>query len=146
MTSLIALAAASALAVQVAPTQEPGWTWTLYESDGPLVLANELPDTPRLRATFECEPGSGVARLSLYGVETRPGFATASAGQASAAVEVTAGRERELRTALRVDHPVFAAFLAGGRLNLVLPESVRTVEVERPALPRLQRFAALCAG
>ena len=45
---------------QVAPAT-PAWTWTLYD-DNPLVLANEVPDTARLRSTFECEPGSSVVR------------------------------------------------------------------------------------
>lgn len=147
MTSLIAaLAVAGAMGVSPAPVQNDAWTWTLYEGDGPLVLANEVPDTPRLRSTLECDPGSGVARLSLYDVQAPLGFATARSGQATAAVEVATARGARLQTALRTDHPVFAAFLASGKLNLAWSDGSRAIEVGRNALPRLRRFAELCSG
>lgn len=129
-----------------AQTANPSaWTWTLYEGEGPLVLANEIPDTPRLRATLECEPGSGVTRVSFYEAEAAAGFATARSGQATAAVEVTSTRGR-LQTALRTDHPVFAAFAASGRLELEFADREEVVEIGRAALPRLRRFAELCSG
>ena len=62
--------------------QTPGWTWTLYDNEVQLVLANEVPDTPQLRATFECEPGTGITRLSLYDAPMGEGFATVAAGEA----------------------------------------------------------------
>lgn len=146
MTHLIGAVAAAALVLGApASAQRQGWTWTLYEGEGPLVLANEIPDTPRLRATLECDPGSGVTRVSLYEVEAPAGFATARSGQATAAIEVTQARGR-LQTALRTDHPVFAAFAAGGRLVLELAEGEHAVEFGRAALPRLRRFAELCSG
>jgi hypothetical protein len=150
MTVLLMAATAAAL-LSGAPASAqtagsaPAWTWTLYEGEGPLVLANEVPDTPQLRTTLECEPGSGVARVSLYDVEASAGFAIARAGQATAAVEVRSARGR-LQTALRTDHPVFAAFSASGQLMFQFADSEHAVEVGRAALPRLRRFAELCSG
>lgn len=147
MTTLIAaLAVTWAMSATPAPAQNDAWTWTLYEGEGPLVLANEIPDTPRLRSTLECDPGSGVARLSIYDVQAPAGFATARSGQATGTVEVANGRGGRLQTALRTDHPVFAAFLAGGKLDLAWADGSRSVEVARIALPRLRRFAELCSG
>ena len=150
MIHLFAALAAAALGLGApahAQTAAPAaaWTWTLYEGEGPLVLANEIPDTPRLRATLECDPGSGVTRVSLYETQAPAGFATARSGQATAAVEVSNTRGR-LQTALRTDHPVFAAFAAGGRLELEFADSEHAVEIGRAALPRLRRFAELCSG
>ncbi len=45
------LIAAWALALQSPPAPETGWTWTLYADTAPVVLANEIPDTPSLRST-----------------------------------------------------------------------------------------------
>ena len=87
MTALIGLALALTLQT-TAPPAAAGWTWTLYSGDGPLVLANEIPDTPRLRATFECAPGSSIVRLTLYGAA--PAEGTAPAGE-PAATETTTG-------------------------------------------------------
>ena len=61
-----------------------GFTWTLYEGEGPLVLAHEVPDTPQLEAVLECVPGSGVARLDLYGEDGAAGIARLSSGPAAA--------------------------------------------------------------
>ena len=53
------------------PVERGGWTWSLYGGDegGTVVLANEIPDTPQLRATLECDPGSGAARISVFDAE-----------------------------------------------------------------------------
>lgn len=122
-----------------------GWTWTLYSGDGPLVLANEIPDTPRLRTTLECTPGSSIARLTLHQATGADGFATVRSGAATAEVEARARRGR-LETALRADHPVFAAFLASGRLTLAMGDQTSVVSLERGDLPKLRRFAELCTG
>jgi hypothetical protein len=140
----ILIAALASLAMQnAAPVM--AWTWTLYEGEGPLVLANEVPDTPELRSTFECEPGSGVARVSLYGPSMGSGVARVSAGEASAATEAEARRDRTTMT-LRTDHPVFTQFVASGGLEMVLGAQSRAIAVERPHMARLRRFAELCGG
>ncbi|MBD7941919.1 hypothetical protein [Brevundimonas guildfordensis] len=167
MTSLLSLSQAMlvALAVQTGPqsgAQPPaerpqaastartpraaeGWTWTLYSGDGPLVLANEIPDTPRLRTTLECAPGSSIVRLAFHDAPGADGFATIRSGAASAEVEARARRGR-LEAAVRADHPVFAAFLASGRLTLTLGDQSQTVEIDRANLSKLRRFAELCTG
>jgi hypothetical protein len=70
-------------------TLQGGWTWTLYGGEGPLVLANEVPDTPQLRTVLECEPGSGIARVDLYGDGLSAGFATVTSGMATATATAT---------------------------------------------------------
>ncbi|HWW12752.1 MAG TPA: hypothetical protein VN018_09555, partial [Brevundimonas sp.] len=68
MIAILTAAAVTILGAQnaAAAPSEAAWTWTLY-SDTPVVLANEVPDTANLRTTLECDPGSSVARLTLYG-------------------------------------------------------------------------------
>jgi len=132
---------AASLAVQAAD-----WTWTLYEGDGPLVLANEIVDTPQLRTTLECAPGSGVARLSLYDSDLAAGFATLAAGAATATTQAETGRGGRISIALRTDHPAFTGFVVGGALTVTVGEATETVEVPAPHLARLQRFAQLCSG
>lgn len=167
MTSMLGLTQAMlfALAVQTAPQSGPqppaerpqaasparstraseGWTWTLYSGDGPLVLANEIPDTPRLRTTLECAPGSSIVRMAFHDAPGADGFAVIRSGAASTEVEARARRGR-LEAALRADHPVFAAFLASGRLTLALGDQAETVEIDRANLSKLRRFAELCTG
>lgn len=132
------------LAMQAAPP-EPAWTWTLYEDEARVALANEVPDTANLRFTLECDPASGVARVTFYGRAAQAGMARVTAGQASAITESTAERGT-LKLALRTDHPVFAAFAADGRLATAVGEQRRAVEVPRPHLAKLRRFAELCSG
>lgn len=136
------IGAVAALALQSGAAPQTGWTWSLYESQGPVVLAEEIPDTRYLRLTMECEPHSGVAQLSIYG-EGFQGFATAQAGAAAATAEATRVRDAT-RLALRVDHPVFVAFAADGELNLTLGEQKRAVVVPRAHLAKLRRFVQLC--
>lgn len=125
--------------------QNPVWTWTLYDDEGQLVLANEVPDTPQLRATFECEPGTGVTQLSLYDAPMGEGFATVTAGEASATTQAMA-RPDHTQLTIRTDHPVFAAFLAEGSMAVTVQDSNRAVEIERQYLPTLRRFAERCGG
>src|SRR5690606_29019843 len=103
-TMIHLLAAGTALAGQA---RAPAWTWSQYEGDGPVVLANDVPDTARLPATLECQPGDGVAQLALYGQAGEGGAATLRSGAASAATQAEVGRTGRLKAALRVDHPVF---------------------------------------
>lgn len=140
MTGLIA---ALILSLQGA---EPAWTWSLYEGDGPVVLANDVPDTARLRATLQCEPGSGVAEVSTYGADSASGMASVRSGEAAAATEVEAGRNGKMSAALRIDHPVFAAFVQAGRMSVTVAARERTIEVQPAHLAKLRRFAELCGG
>lgn len=139
---MIVLLAALALTGQT--PAEAAWTWTLYE-DSPLVLANEVPDTSSLRSTFECDAGSSIARLTLYG-DGAPGMARISAGQASTVAEAEAGRAGSLKMTVRTDQPAFAAFAADGRMNVSLGEARQTIEVQPSHLAKLRRFAELCSG
>lgn len=141
---MIAFLVALTLAGQV--VSEPDWTWTLYADGAPVVLAHEIPDTPNLRATFECEPGSSVARLILYGGVSLTGMARVNAGEASAVAEAQAARRGGVRLALRTDHPVFAAFALDGRLAIVVGDHLRPLEVPADHLAKLRRFAELCSG
>ena len=135
----------AALAVQTTPP-ESAWTWTLYADEAPVVLANEVPDTANLRFTLECDPGSGVARVTLYGGASATGMARVTAGEASAVTEAGTERAGGLKLALRADHPVFAAFAADGRLSVAVAEQRRSVEVPRAHLAKLRRFTELCSG
>ena len=139
MIFLTALAAAALL-------QGPAWTWTLYEGDGPLVLANEIVDTPELKATLECTPGSGVTRVSVYGGDLTAGFATVSAGEAEATAQTEVGRGGKISLALRTDHPAFTSFVAGGDLEIVVSAHSQSVAVQPDHLAKLRRFAQLCGG
>lgn len=123
---------------------EDAWTWTLYE-DTPLVLANEVPDTANLRTTLECDAGTSVARMTLYGGGS-PGMAQVSAGEATAVAEAVAGRAGSVKLTVRTDHPAFAAFAAGGTMTVAMGEQRRGVEVEPEHLAKLRRFAELCSG
>lgn len=140
---MLGLALAATLAAQTG-----GWTWTLYENGDSIVLANEIPDTTRLRTVLACDAHGGVARVTVYGLTAAGnGFATLSAGEASAAVEAEgqsgAGGPR-LTAPLRLDHPVFAAFQASGRLEVRSGDETRAVMIGPRHLPQLGRFAALC--
>lgn len=121
------------------------WTWALYENDGPLVLANEVPDTPELRSTLQCQAGSGLARVSLYGTPMPSGFAQVTAGEASATTAADGSRNTTVLT-LRTDHPVFTQFVASGALNIALGDQSRSIAVDRNHRAKLRRFAGLCGG
>lgn len=142
---MTALFAAAALVVQTAPP-ETTWTWTLYADTQPVVLANEIPDTASLRTTLECDPGTSIARLTVYGGTALTGMARITAGEVSAVSEAAAARAGATRLALRTDHPVFAAFTVDGRLAVVAGDQRRAVEVPSAHLAKLRRFAELCSG
>jgi hypothetical protein len=142
---MIGTLAALVVAMQAAPARD--WTWTLYDGDH-LVLAHEVPDTPQLRATLECDTGSGVARISAYGAGAGAAFATLTSGRATASAEVQPTRGSTPRTAvmLPVNHPVFAAFNDSGVLTIRTGSRSDTVTVPRAHLGKLRRFAQLCGG
>lgn len=145
MTMILAVMIA-ALSLQGRSTVTPAWTWALYEGDT-LTLANEIPDTPRLRTTFECEPGSSVARVTLYGgAPSANGMAQVSAGQSNATVAVSGGARGSGVLTVRTDHPVFAAFTSSGQMTVRAADVGVTVVVEPDHLAKLRRFAELCAG
>jgi hypothetical protein len=151
MTYLTAIVAASNLAIAVlstSPAQALAWTWTLYEGEGPVVLANEVPDTPQLKATLECTPGSGVARVSVYASPLGAGIATVTSGEgpAQAQTEAQAGRDGKLGLALRTDHPVFGQFVSSGALSVAVGDQHQDIAVEPAHLAKLRRFADLCSG
>lgn len=141
---MLAFLAAVALSTQIVPPAS-AWTWTLYADDAPIVLANEVTDTAHLRATLECDPGSSVARLTLYGV-AMSGVARITAGDAVAMGEAEPGRGESTRLTLRTDHPAFAAFAAGGHMNVLVGDHRRPIDVPAAHLAKLRRFSELCSG
>jgi len=142
---MIGLIGAFALALQTTPAAS-AWTWTLYADDAPVVLANEVPDTPNLRTTMECDPGSSVARLTLYQAEGLAGMGRIASGEARAVTQVETGRGGAFRLALRTDHPVFTAFAGSGALTVSVGEARQTVEIPAAHLAKLRRFVELCSG
>lgn len=142
MTLIVSLLLAAAL--QAAPG--PAWTWTLYDGDGPVVLANEAPDTPDLRATLQCDRGAGAVEVSLYDPPAQPGFARVSAGRASTTTEAQAGRDGAVSFVVRADHPVFAAFAGTGLMTVAVGDDQSQIVVQPRHLAKLRRFTDLCAG
>ncbi len=141
---MLILSALMAAAIQTAPGV--GWTWSLYEGEGPLVLANDIPDTASLRATLQCLPGSGAVSVAVYGEDASAGFARITSGGSTATSEARVGRGGKLETAIPVDHPAFSAFVANGRMTIAVGDDTSTITVERPHMAKLRRFADRCAG
>lgn len=142
---MIGLIGAFALALQTTPPAS-AWTWTLYADDAPVVLANEVPDTPNLRTIMQCDPGSSVARLTLYQAEGLAGMGRISSGEARAVTQVETGRRGASRLTLRTDHPVFTAFAGSGELTVSVGEAHQTIEIPAAHLAKLRRFVELCSG
>lgn len=129
-----------------AQAQHARWTWTLYADSSPVVLAHEIPDTPRLRTTLECEPGSAMVHVSLYDEEALiEGPGTLSAGDHESAAQIEA-RDTRRSTSIRIDHPVFIAFQASGTLDITAGDHTGTVRVSASNLPKLIRFSQICAS
>ena len=126
--------------------QTPRWTWTLYDSSDPVVLALEIPDTPVLRTTLECQAGSGQVLISLYD-EPRlaEGPAVLEAGSHKAAAEVRHRRDRRT-TVVALDHPVFTAFQTSGQLDITSGDHTATIHVLGARTETLRRFAQACAS
>ena len=132
----------AALSLALAAQAGDAWVWAYYDGDGMAVLAREVPDTDRLSAVLECHPGSGVARLTVYGPRERPEFVNVSAGDVSAdSVRVESDG---LAVRLRLDHPLFLAFADGEAMTLTAGEE--TVSTPAPQLAVLARFRAACGG
>ncbi len=130
-----------AAALTLLAGQADGWVWSYYDSGGAAVLAREVPDTERLSAVLECEPGSGVARVTVYGPEARPAFVSVSAGSASADAERVEADGLAVR--LRLDHPVFQAFALGEALTVRADGDTATVAA--PTGQPLDSFRSACA-
>ncbi len=122
------------------------WAWSLYESGGSVVLANEVPDTTLLKATLECTPGGDTATLSLYDPQARPGFARLSVGEATGTAELQAARGGKMETALRLDHPVFTTFVAKGALSIASGDGRVELSADPAFLPVLRQFAERCGA
>lgn len=154
---IIPAIALAAMMLQTAPTGNGaagGWVWTLYEGDGQVVFANEVPDTPQLRATFECAPGSGVVRVSVYGGPIGAGIATLSSGDSTATTQAEArqgarqvareGAAGTLTVPVRTDHPLFTQIMTTGLLKIAVGDADESIEVQPPFQTALRRFGALC--
>lgn len=134
------------------PVERGGWTWSLYGvgEGGTVVLANEIPDTPDLRATLECDPGSGAARVSVFGAEgAASGYVSIRSGAATATSQGEAGRDGDaarLTASLRLEHPVFTAFMTSGELTLNQGGQDWTVRIGRRHRGLLTDFAVACDG
>lgn len=126
--------------------QGPAWTWTLYEASGPVVLANERPDTPELSSTFECMPGSGLVRVSVYEAKPAPSTARLESGSLATTVEAAATADGSMAAPIAIDAPVFARFVASGELAFTIGEQRKSIEVPAADLAKLRRFADLCSG
>ena len=73
-------------------------------------------------------------------------MARVTAGDAAAMTEAAPTRDDATRLTLRTDHPAFAAFAADGRMNVLVGDHRRPVEVPAAHLAKLRRFSELCSG
>ena len=144
MATALTIAAATGSAMPV--MAQANWTWTLYADANPVVLAQEVPDTPDLKTTLECNNGTGRVRLSLYDQpQWTAGPATVRSGRQNTMTEVEASRTL-LRATLPVDHPVFIAFQASGQLELTRNDQTATITIAPAHLSKLRRFGATCTS
>lgn len=126
--------------------QSRQWVWSLYADGSPVVLAQEIPDTPELKTTLECEPEGNRVRITLYGPHhMTSGPATIQSGSVSNIGEITT-RADTVRAAIPADHPAFVSFTASGALQLEQNGQAIDLMVEQPYLNILRRFARLCAA
>lgn len=145
------LVATSALLISLSATHASaqnaeGWVWTLYAEGASPVLAQEIPDTPQLKTTLECDSASKSVRVVVHGDNALTGGAvTLKSDSHSFAGEMRA-EHASRHTTIRLDHPVFISFTASGILKLEQAAGSVDVTVERPYLNILRRFARLCAA
>ena len=126
--------------------QARNWVWSLYPDGNLVVLAHEIPDTPELKTTLECEPDSNRVRITLYGPhQMTSGPATLLSGSRSNMGEIIA-RTDSVRAGIPADHPAFVSFTASGALRLEQNGQAMDLTVEQPYLNTLRRFARLCAA
>jgi hypothetical protein len=107
------------------PAPQGQWTWSLYEHDKSVTLANEIPDTDSIGAVFECDKGSGQARLSVYPDGARR-------------------PEDRFTVPVGIRDALFADFLKTGRMVVRSEERIATILLSPDHRRDLQRFAALC--
>jgi len=126
--------------------QNLNWVWNLYADSNPVVLAQEIPDTPQLKTTLECETGSNRVRVVLYGRHTlNGGTATLVSGNSRLVAEISP-RPDNILTGLPADHPAFVSFTASGALRLEQNGESMDLVVQQPYLNLLRQFARLCAA
>lgn len=135
-----ALAVALALAAQAAPAG--AWTWSLYDGPTEVALALEIPDTDRLDTVFQCAPGSGEVKLTLYRLSGRGGGAELRSEAATATVPL-ADREDRLVARLAVADPVFVSLVRSGELTVRAAGGAATVTAPRD---KLRLLARRCGG
>lgn len=136
------LASLAALALTLVAQSGGGWVWTFYDNGGSAVLAREVPDTERLSLVLECRPGSGVARITGYGPQGRPGFVNVAAGDVAADAERVEADGLAVR--LRMDHPVMQAFGRGEALTMSAGEE--TAAFPAPEAEVFGRFRTACGA
>ena len=145
-TAAATLTSGLLMAGQVMAQAPETWVWALYE-DGPApVLAQEIPDTPRLKTTLECDGTSKSVRVVVHGDNAlTAGSVTLASGAQSVQSELKT-EPGSKSASVRLDHPVFASFTANGALKLEQPSGAVDVTVEQPYLNILRRFSRLCAA
>lgn len=147
MSLLLSLVAANLLQASAAPLPTQGWVWSLYDDSGPVVvLAEEVPDTPHLRATFECSKGSSQIKLTHYqaGAATT-GPVSLSAGSAHEDAMITV--EGPLMVlSMPARSAVFRNLVTSGQMNLTTGDQATDIRFDRDSLPQLRRFAQACTG
>lgn len=129
----------------------PAWTWTLYERPETVSFVQEVPDTDRLGAVFECAPKSGRTTLTLYEATapTPRGTARLRAGLFIGAAPLETGESLGkpwVRVAAPTNHPVLRQFWRGGRLAVTVGGTARSFSVPPQRRADLLRFAELCAA
>lgn len=162
-TASLVIPASLALPVQATPptpyrsaaSATPAWTWTLYDGNGALVLAEEIADSPALRTTLECAVGTGAVTLTLYpqgdaaavAAPVEPViFARITSDRSEAQSEARFGRQGRLETSIRVEHPAFSALSASGHATVTAATTTVQLSVPQTHIAKLRRFADLCAS
>lgn len=144
--ALALISGAMLLTATPSHAQTRNWVWSLYPDGNTVVLAQEIPDTPELKTTLECEPQSNRVRIVLYGPHRMTsGPANILSGSRSSMGEIEA-RTDSIRAGLPADHPAFVSFTASGALKLDQNGQAMDLTVEQPYLNLLRRFARLCAA
>jgi hypothetical protein len=140
----LSILAAGILQTAPGPLPAQGWVWSLYDnSSSVVVLAEEVPDTPHLRATFECARETGQIKLVHYQAgEAVTGTASVSAGTVEQDLPVTVEGHR-LTLSLRAASPLFQSLLATQSLSVEQEDQAVDIRFDRNSL---RRFAEACAG
>lgn len=144
--SIALLAGLMLLTATPSMAQTRNWVWSLYPDGNPVVLAQEIPDTPDLKTTLECEPKGNRVRITLYGPHRlNSGPASITSGNRSTMGEITVHPD-SIQAGLPADHPAFVSFTASGALKLVQNGQAIDLTVEQPYLNILRHFARLCVA